>query len=125
MSEPLVDLGRRGPPPDHPLITVAETARMLGYSDMTIRRRIAARRFPAVKIGSKAMVPRAFVERLLAAAAAGRTVVVEEIAAQWAAEEAALQAVDADNSAAAGRTPRPESPGSYQRVDLVSGRWTR
>jgi excisionase family DNA binding protein len=88
MSELPVRLSRPGRSAEHPLITVAETARMLGYSDMTIRRRIDARRFPAVKIGSKAMVPRAFVERLLAAAQSGRTVVVEEIAAQWAAEEA-------------------------------------
>jgi excisionase family DNA binding protein len=69
---------------EHPLMTIHETARALGYSDMTIRRRIEARQFPAVKIGSKALVPRAFVERLLADALAGRTVVVEEYAAEWA-----------------------------------------
>lgn len=89
MPDQAVPLGRMRTPPDHPLITVSETARMLGYSDMTIRRRIDARQFPAVKIGTKAMVPREFVERLLAAAASGRTVVVEEIAAQRAAEETA------------------------------------
>jgi excisionase family DNA binding protein len=69
----------------HPLITVSQAAQMLGFSDMTIRRRIEARQFPAVKIGSKAMVPRTFVEELLDAAAAGQTVVLEEFAAEWSA----------------------------------------
>jgi excisionase family DNA binding protein len=68
----------------HPLMTIRAAALALGCSDMTIRRRIEARQFPAVKIGSKALVPRAFVERLLADALAGRTVVVEEYAAAWA-----------------------------------------
>lgn len=104
MPDQAVPLGRMSRTADHPLITVAETARMLGCSNMTIRRRIDARQFPAVKIGRKAMVPRAFVERLLAAAASGRTVVVEEITAEWAAdqngsasmarEQAALEAID-------------------------------
>lgn len=79
-----VPLPRMGPDDEHPLMTIHEAARALGYSDMTIRRRIEARQFPAVKIGSKALVPRAFVERLLADALAGRTVVVEEYAADWA-----------------------------------------
>jgi excisionase family DNA binding protein len=69
---------------EHPLLTIREAAAQLGCSDMTIRRSIDARKFPAVKIGSKAMVPRAFVARLLALAEAGRTVVVEELAAEWA-----------------------------------------
>jgi hypothetical protein len=62
---------------------------MLGCSDMTIRRRIYARQFPAVTIGRKAMVPRVFVEQLLAAAAAGQTVVLEEFASAWAAQNGA------------------------------------
>ncbi|NLT56625.1 MAG: helix-turn-helix domain-containing protein [Actinomycetales bacterium] len=66
-------------PTDHELITVAETARILGFSHMTIRRRIASRQFPAVRIGRKSMIPRAFVMELLAAARSGRTVVVEEL----------------------------------------------
>jgi excisionase family DNA binding protein len=69
----------------HPLLTVHQAATRLGCSDMTIRRRIDARQFPAVKIGNKAMVPRSFVERLLALAESGQTVVVEEMAAEWAA----------------------------------------
>lgn len=74
------------PDPDeaHPLMTIHAAAQVLGFSDMTIRRRVEARRFPAVKIGSKALVPRAFVEQLVADALAGRTVVVEEYAAAWA-----------------------------------------
>ena len=71
---------------EHPLITVHAAAIALGYSDMTIRRKVEARQFPAVKIGSKALVPRAFVDRLIADVLAGRTVVVEEYAAVWAAE---------------------------------------
>jgi excisionase family DNA binding protein len=67
----------------HPLMTIHAAAQALGYSDMTIRRRIEARQFPAVKIGSKALVPRAFVEQLIADALAGKTVVVEEYAAAW------------------------------------------
>jgi excisionase family DNA binding protein len=73
-------------PPAHPLMTIHAAALVLGCSDMTIRRKVEARAFPAVKIGSKALVPRAFVERLVADAVAGRTVVVEEYAAEWAAE---------------------------------------
>lgn len=65
-------------------MTIHAAAAALGCSDMTIRRRVEARQFPAVKIGSKALVPRAFVARLLADALAGRTVVVEEYAAAWA-----------------------------------------
>lgn len=77
----------RGPTADdHPLMTITAAARALGCSEMTIRRRVEARQFPAVKIGSKAQVPRAFVARILADALAGRTVVVEEYAARWAEE---------------------------------------
>src|SRR3954454_14186751 len=80
-STPLARTRRSG---QHPLMTIHAAARALGYSDMTIRRKIEARQFPAVKIGSKALVPRAFVQQLLADALAGRTVVVEEYAAAWA-----------------------------------------
>lgn len=80
------------PAGEHPLITIRVAALALGCSEMTIRRRVEARQFPAVKIGSKALVPRAFVERLLADALAGATVVVEEYAAAWA------RAVDAPAS---------------------------
>lgn len=78
-------------PADHPLLPVRVAAQMLGCSDMTIRRRVYARQFPAVKIGRKTLVPRAFVEELLAAADSGETVVLEEFAASWAAEHKAPQ----------------------------------
>ncbi len=79
------------PPPrlagdsSHPLISIQEAASLLGCSAMTIRRRVETRQFPAVKIGTKALIPRAFVETLIADAIAGRTVVVEEYAQTWAA----------------------------------------
>lgn len=82
---PRVRLPRITHPPDHPLMTVQRAAELLGCSDMTIRRRIAARQFPAVRIGRKSMVPRSFVERLLAQAEAGHTVVVDEAVGEWAA----------------------------------------
>ncbi len=69
---------------DHPLISIQEAAAMIGCSHMTIRRRVWARQFPAVQIGTKAVIPRAFVETLIADAMAGRTVVVEEYAQAWA-----------------------------------------
>ncbi len=63
----------------HPLISIPAAARMLGFSEMTIRRAVKTKRFPAVQIGTKALVPRAFVEQLLNAAATGQTVVVEDL----------------------------------------------
>lgn len=79
---------------EHPLMTIHAAALALGCSEMTIRRRVEARQFPAVKIGSKAQVPRAFIARVLADALAGRTVVVEEYAAAW------MNALDTDGQAA-------------------------
>src|SRR5215213_9463411 len=78
---PTARIERGGRP--HPLMTIHAAAQALGYSDMTIRRKIEARQFPAVKMGCKALVPRAFVEKLIADALAGKTVVVEEYAAAW------------------------------------------
>jgi excisionase family DNA binding protein len=76
-------LPRISHPENHPLMTVQQAAELLGCSDMTIRRRIAARQFPAVKNGRKSMIPRSFVERLIADAVAGQTVVVEEAVEEW------------------------------------------
>jgi excisionase family DNA binding protein len=87
-----VRLPRITRPADHPLMTVREAAERLGCSDMTIRRRIAARQFPAVRNGRKSMIPRSFIERLLAQAEAGRTVVVDEAVQEWRAEASDLQA---------------------------------
>ena len=91
-QSPRVRLPRIAHPENHPLITVQQAAEMLGCSDMTIRRRIAARQFPAVKNGRKSMIPRSFVERLVADAEAGRTVVVEEAVEEWRAQGSELQA---------------------------------
>src|SRR5690349_10108612 len=77
---PLARIVRSG---EHPLMTIHAAAQALGCSDMTIRRRVEARQFPAVKIGCKALVPRAFVQQLIDDALAGKTVVVEEYAAAW------------------------------------------
>ncbi len=85
---------RREAAVEHPLMTIRAAALALGYSQMTIRRRVEARQFPAVKMGSKALVPRAFVARILADALAGRTVVIEEYAAAW------MDALDSDGRAA-------------------------
>ncbi len=56
---------------------------MLGCSEMTIRRRIYGRQVPSVRIGRKALLPREFIEQLLASAAAGNNVVLEEFTAEW------------------------------------------
>ncbi len=94
-QNPAVRIPRtRAPDDEHPLMTITAAARALGCSAMTIRRRVDARQFPAVKIGSKAQVPRAFVARVLADALGGRTVVVEEYAAAW------MNALDADEQVA-------------------------
>src|SRR4051794_3687883 len=85
-GSPRVRLPRIAHPENHPLMTVQQAAELLGCSDMTIRRRIAARQFPAVKNGRKSMIPRSFVERLVAEAVAGHTVVVEEAVEEWRAQ---------------------------------------
>src|SRR5689334_16946738 len=95
---PRVRLPKLAHPEDHPLMTVQKAAEALGCSDMTIRRRIAARQFPAVKIGRKSMVPRSFVEFLVAQAEAGQTVVVDEAVDEW-------------SRRAAGQTSEEMSPG--------------
>ena len=87
LAQPVrVRLPRIAHPENHALMTVQQAAELLGCSDMTIRRRIAARQFPAVKNGRKSMIPRSFVERLVAEAEAGHTVVVEEAVEEWRAQ---------------------------------------
>ncbi|PSK96025.1 excisionase family DNA binding protein [Murinocardiopsis flavida] len=73
---------------DHPFMTVQQAADALGYSHMTIRRRIELGSFPAIRMGSKAMVPRAFINDVVAAAMTGRTVTIEDFAAEWSATAA-------------------------------------
>jgi excisionase family DNA binding protein len=71
-------------PEDHPLVSVRVAAEMIGVCEMTIRRRIRKRQFPALRTGRKSMIPRSFIERLLAQAEAGQTVIVDEEAGCWA-----------------------------------------
>jgi excisionase family DNA binding protein len=60
-------------------MTVAEMARALGVSEMTIYREIAANRFPAVRIGRRLLIPTKALERLAEAAlATGRVVSAED-----------------------------------------------
>jgi len=109
-QSPGVRLPRITHPADHPLMTVQKAAELLGCSDMTIRRRITARQFPAVRTGRKSMVPRSFVEWLLARAEAGHTVVVEEAVAEWTAEADASDPTRVAHPAGAA-APTSMSPG--------------
>jgi excisionase family DNA binding protein len=64
-------------PAEHPpsFYSVAETARLLGMSDMTLYRAIAAGEFPAVRIRGRLIVPaRAIEEMVDVALANGRPV---------------------------------------------------
>lgn len=69
--------------PTQRFIPVERAAKLLGCSGLTIRRRIRERRFPALKIGSKAVVPLLFIERILADTMAGKTVVLDEYVDSW------------------------------------------
>jgi excisionase family DNA binding protein len=63
---------------------VREAARVLGVSDMTIRRAYAAGVIPGITFGTSCRVLRAFVASLIAAAEAGQQIKVEEFGRQWA-----------------------------------------
>ena len=67
---------------------VREAARVLGVSDMTIRRAYAAGVIPGITFGTSCRVLRAFVASLVAAAEAGQQVKVEEFGRQWATRNA-------------------------------------
>jgi excisionase family DNA binding protein len=56
----------RGNP--RPFCSVAETARMLGTSEMTLYRAIAAGEFPAVRIRGRIIVPRRVIDAMADAA---------------------------------------------------------
>lgn len=60
--------------------SVAEVARLLGMSAMTVYRAIAAGEFPAVKIRGRLIVPARALEEMVDAAVADRSVVD---AAEW------------------------------------------
>jgi excisionase family DNA binding protein len=59
------------PTEPRPFHSVAETARMLGTSEMTLYRAIAAGEFPAVRIRGRIIVPRQAIEAMTAAAMSG------------------------------------------------------
>jgi excisionase family DNA binding protein len=63
---------------------VREVARVLGVSEMTIRRAYAAGVIPGITFGTSCRVLRAFVASLIAAAEAGQQIKVEEFGRQWA-----------------------------------------
>lgn len=59
---------------EHPLLTVAEAARMLRVSEMTVRRACDAGDLPTIRFGRARRISREFVQRLLDAAAGGTDV---------------------------------------------------
>ncbi|PRX92021.1 excisionase family DNA-binding protein [Allonocardiopsis opalescens] len=67
---------------DGPFISVNEAARLVGFSGMSIRRKLDAGQIPGLKIGRRALVSRAFIDALVEAAQ-WRTVSIEEFAIEW------------------------------------------
>lgn len=55
----------RHPPPQSELCSVADTATILGVSAMSIYRKIDAGQIPAVQIGTRKLVPRAWIDDLI------------------------------------------------------------
>lgn len=81
------------PAVDKPLLDLEETAGLLGVSRMTVARMADEGRLPSVVIRrGRAQkirrIPRAFVDRIVAAACAGAEVDLEEYTAAWLAEHA-------------------------------------
>jgi excisionase family DNA binding protein len=75
------------------LLSVTQTARMVNLSGMTVRRRIHSGAWPGGRSGRKLLVPRAFVDDLIAAIESGSELVnAESYAAQRAAERQAAAA---------------------------------
>ena len=67
---------RTAAPPEAPrFYSVAQVARMLGMSTMTVYRAIAAGEFPAVKVRGRLIVPARALEAMAEAAVAEQTVV--------------------------------------------------
>jgi len=70
------------PAADKPLLDLEETAGLLGVSRMTVARMADEGRLPSV------VIPRAFVDRIVADASAGAEVDLEQYTAAWLAEHA-------------------------------------
>ena len=68
-------MGTRSMPGESPWLSVAETARELGISEMTLYRAIQAGDFPAVRVRNRLIVPRRALDDLAAAAVAAHTTV--------------------------------------------------
>lgn len=75
---------------------VREVARLLGVSEMTIRRAYAAGVIPGITFGTSCRILRTFVASLVAAAEAGQQVKVEDFGREWTSRNApATEAVPA------------------------------
>lgn len=85
--------GRRVGAP-HPLMTVAEAARSLRLSPETVRRMVHGQRLAGVVLGAgdqaAIRIPRALIERMLAHAAAGMTVIASEYSKDFAQNTSAV-----------------------------------
>lgn len=90
---------RRGTASEHALggqlLDLEETAQILGVSRMTVARMADEGHLPSVvirrgRVQKVRRIPRAFVERMVADAAAGAEVDVEEYTIAWLADRAAL-----------------------------------
>jgi excisionase family DNA binding protein len=70
-----VDAGTAAGAPAPRFYSVADVARMLGMSTMTVYRAIAAGEFPAIKVRSRLIVPARAIEAMADAAVIDKTVV--------------------------------------------------
>lgn len=62
---------------EHPLLTVAETAKKLRVSEMTVRRSCDAGELPCIRFGRARRISREYVDGLLQEAAGGAEIEVE------------------------------------------------
>ena len=81
-----------GPASDRPLLDLDETAELLGVSRMTVARMADEGRLPSVvirrgRVQKIRRIPRAFVDKMVADAAAGAQVDLEEYASAWLANQ--------------------------------------
>jgi excisionase family DNA binding protein len=87
--------GPTDPASDKPLLDLEETAELLGVSRMTVARMADEGRLPSVvvrrgRVQKIRRIPRAFVDKMVADAAAGVQVDLEEYAAVWLADQPGL-----------------------------------
>jgi excisionase family DNA binding protein len=65
------------------LLPIAQAAARLGISRMTVYRRIKSGAWPSGRCGRNYLIPRAFIEGLLAEISAGRQIDHMDFAAAW------------------------------------------